>query len=91
MTEQFKEQIGRMTSLAERFAAEGQMSLNKLMEAAGYALIRRAGWQYRPFVSKDRMQVEFAGVVRELEDSDLSPTALATLQTCLEYLTSGKN
>jgi len=91
LTEQFKEQIGRMTSLAERFASEGQMSLNKLTEAAGYALIRRAGWKYRPLVSKDRMQVELAGVVRELEDSDLSPALLATLRTCLEYLTSGEN
>ena len=45
LSEQFKEQIGPMTSLAERFAAEGQMSLSKSTEAAAYVLIRRAGWQ----------------------------------------------
>ncbi len=67
------------------------MSLNQLTEAAVFALTRRAGWQYRPLVSKDRMQVELAGVVQALEQSYLSPTLLATLQTGLEYLNSGKN
>ena len=39
--------IARLVALAERCAAEGQMNLNKLVEAAIYAEIRRAGWLYR--------------------------------------------
>ncbi len=35
-------EIGRMVALAERFASEGQMNLNKVLEAIAYAQIRRA-------------------------------------------------
>ena len=91
MTEQFMVDVAQMTALAERFAAEGQMSLNKLTEAAVYALIRRAGWQYRPLVSKDRMQVELDRTIHALKESDLSPDLLAAMETGLEYLESGRN
>lgn len=91
MTEQFKDEIARMTALAERFASEGQMSLNKLTEAAVYARVRRAGWRYRPLVSKDRMETELASVVKALQGSELSADLLAALETGLEYLSTGKN
>ena len=91
MTEQFKVEMARMTALAERFASEGQMSLNKLTEAAVYAQIRRAGWQYRPLVSKDRMQDELASTVQALKQSELSAGLLAAMETGLEYLQSGRD
>jgi len=34
------EELGRLVALAERFASEGQMNLNKLLEAAIYAQVR---------------------------------------------------
>jgi rubrerythrin len=61
MTEQsttWSEGIPRMVSLAERFASEGHMNLNKLLEAAVYAQIRRAAWRFRPHVTKDSMPAE---------------------------------
>jgi rubrerythrin len=91
MTEQFKVEMARMTALAERLASEGQMSLNKLTEAAVYAQIRRAGWQYRPLVTKDRMQVELASSIQALKQSELSPALLTALETGLEYLQSGRD
>ncbi len=54
------EGIPRMVALAERFAAEGQMNLNKLLEAVVYAQTRRAAWRYRPEVNAGRMQAELA-------------------------------
>ena len=36
--------IPRMVALGERCAAEVQMNLNKLLEAAAYAQARRAAW-----------------------------------------------
>lgn len=91
MSEQFKVDMARMTALAERFAAEGKISINKLTEAAVYAQIRRAGWQYRPLVSKDRMQVELANVIQALKQSELSPGLIDAMENCLEYLESGKD
>ena len=73
MTEQLKAEMARMIALAERFASEGQMSLNKLIEAAVYAQIRRAGWQYRPLVTRDRMLVELTSSIQTLQQSELSP------------------
>ncbi|NCF69643.1 MAG: hypothetical protein GWP61_27150 [Chloroflexi bacterium] len=91
MTDKFKNEMARMTALAERFASEGQMSLNKLLESAVYALIRRAAWQYTPEVTKDRMQLELETSVHALKESELSSGLQAALQTCLEYLKIDKN
>ena len=54
----WSEGIPRMTALAERFAAEGQMNLNKLLETAVYAQTRRAAWHYRPEVTLETVQKE---------------------------------
>ncbi len=40
-------ELGRLVALAERCASEGQMNLNKLIEAAVYAQVRRVGWRFR--------------------------------------------
>ena len=51
---------GRMIALAERFASEGQMNLNKTLEAIAYAQMRRASWNYRPEITTQIMQSELA-------------------------------
>jgi hypothetical protein len=51
--------IGCWVALAERLAAEGQMNLNKLVEAAIYARLRRIGWLYQPEMTADRLSAEF--------------------------------
>jgi rubrerythrin len=91
MTFQFKKNSTRMTALAERFASEAQMSLNKLLEAAVYALARRAAWQYTPDITKERMQLELEVAVQALEESELSAELQAALQTCLRNLKADKN
>lgn len=91
MTEQFKVEMARMTALAERFASEGQMSLNKLTEAAVYAQIRRAAWRYRPLVSKERMQDELASTIGALEQSELSPDLVDVMAAGFEHLKSGRD
>jgi len=42
--------IARMVAVANRCEAEGQLNLNKLLEAVIYARARRLGWSYRPGV-----------------------------------------
>ena len=91
MNNEMTENVGRMAALADRFADEGQMSLNKLVEAAIYAQARRAGWQYRPLVTKERMAAELAVVVQNLEQDDLMADLSATLKRGLEAMESGRD
>jgi len=79
-------EISRLTALAERLADEGQMNLNKLVEAAIYAKIRQAGWRYRPQVTKISMQTELETAIRELREEGLSPELLAVLEEGLRAL-----
>ncbi len=71
--------LGRLTALAERLAAEGRMNLNKLVEAAVYAEIRRAGWRYRPQVTAETMAAELDASLPFLAHADLAPELLAAL------------
>lgn len=90
MNDEIEENIGRMVSLAERFADEGQLTLNKLVEAAVYAQSRRAGWQYRPQVTRERMQVELAAVLQDLEQDDFMSDLSAAMKRGLEAMESGR-
>ena len=54
--DQWKQGLARAAALAERFADEGYLNLNKLLEAGIYSQVRRAAWDYRPKVTRDTMQ-----------------------------------
>jgi hypothetical protein len=56
--ERIEDDIGPWVALSERFAAEGEMNLSKLLDAAAYAHVRRAGWLHRPLVTKATMAQE---------------------------------
>ena len=79
-------ELAQLTALAERLADEGQMNLNKLVEAAVYAKIRRAGWQYRPKISKDTMQDELVNPLQTLKQSGASPELVASMEIGLRAL-----
>ena len=79
-------ELAQLTALAERLADEGQMNLNKLVEAAVYAKIRRAGWQHRPKISKDTMQDELANSLQTLQKSGASPELVAAMEIGLHAL-----
>lgn len=79
-------ELTQLTALAERLADEGQMNLNKLVEAAVYAKIRRAGWKHRPQISKDMMQEELANSVQALKQSGASPELVAAMEIGLRAL-----
>jgi predicted Zn-ribbon and HTH transcriptional regulator len=74
-------EIGRMAALAERFAAEGQMNLNKTLEAIAYAQIRRASWNYRPKITTQTMQSELAQSLDDISRAGVSPDLIAFLET----------
>ncbi len=74
------EEIPRMVALAERFAAEGQMNLNKLLEAAVYAQIRRAAWHYSPEVTTGRMQAELAVSLQFLKQDGIATELVGALE-----------
>jgi hypothetical protein len=74
------EGIPRMVALAERSAAEGQLNLNKLLEAAVYAQTRRAAWHYRPEVTTDRMQTELLDSIQFLKREHFAPELVAALE-----------
>ncbi len=77
----YVDDIARLTALAERCAAEGQMNLNKLLEAALYAVTRRDAWQYRPQVTVTSMLPELEATLQFLAQRDgLSPELLAALE-----------
>jgi rubrerythrin len=78
--------LARLAAAAERFSSEGKMNLNKLVEAALYASVRRAGWRYRPLVTVDTMQGELDASVHALRQKGLSPELLTALETGLKAL-----
>ncbi len=64
-------EIGCMVALAERFASEGQMNLNKILEAIAYAQIRRASCNYRPEITTQTMQSELAQCLDNISQADI--------------------
>jgi len=76
----WKEGLGRATALAERFADEGYLNLEKLLEAGIYSQIRRAAWEYQPKVTKDRLQPELEASIQFLGNQNIFPGLLAALQ-----------
>ena len=80
------EGAGRLVALAERCASEGQMNLNKLLEAAVYAETRRAGWRHRPQVTRATMQQALADAIRHLEEGGLTGQLVAPLEAGLQAL-----
>lgn len=74
-------EIGRLIALADRFAAEGQMNLNKTLEAIAYAQIRRASWNYRPVVTTQTMQSELARCLDDVKKASVSSALVAVLET----------
>lgn len=83
--------IPRMVALAERCAAEGQMNLNKLLEAAAYAQVRRAAWHYRPLVTKESMPVELAETIQYLNVENASTELISTLERGYQNLVQHRN
>lgn len=79
-------ELAQLTALAERLADEGQMNLNKLVEAAVYAKTRRAGWKYYPQISKDNMQDELANAINTLSKNDVSTDLVGTMKIGLNAL-----
>jgi uncharacterized damage-inducible protein DinB len=80
-----------MVALAERSAAEGQMNLNKLLEAAVYAQTRRAAWRYRPEVTFGAMQAELEASLQFLEREGLSAELVGALDKGYQGLVEGRN
>ena len=75
----WSEGIPRMAALAERFAAEGQMNLNKLLEAAVYAQTLRAAWRYRPEITIETVQTELHTSIQVLKRVQAAPELIAIL------------
>lgn len=73
-------ELGRLVALAERFSSEGQMNLNKLVEAAIYAQVRRAGWHFRPQVTLASMRSEMDASLNFLEQNNTAPELIAALR-----------
>jgi rubrerythrin/uncharacterized damage-inducible protein DinB len=82
--------IACLVALAERFADEGWLNLNKLIEAAVYAKVRRAGWRFRPQVTGETMQTELAESLQILKQNDLAPELIAALETGQQALAEGR-
>jgi rubrerythrin len=73
-------ELSRLVALAERFSSEGQMNLNKLVEAAIYAQVRRAGWLFRPQVTVATMQSEMDASLHFLKQNNTAPELIAALE-----------
>jgi rubrerythrin len=80
-TTEWSEGIPRLVALAERFASEGHMNLNKLIEAAVYAQSRRAAWRYRPLVTKETMPGELEASLQFLRREGADQELIQALET----------
>ena len=83
-------ELGRLVALAERFSSEGQMNLNKLIEAAVYSQVRRTGWRYRPEVTIATMKSELEAGLHFLKQEGNSPALITALETGLQALTEDR-
>lgn len=72
---------GRMIALAERFASEGQMNLNKTLEAIAYAQMRRTAWNYRPEITTQTMHAELTQCLDDVRKTGVQPELIAVLET----------
>lgn len=86
MTDNSLYQLGQLTALAERLADEGQMNLNKMVEAVVYSIIRRAGWKHRPRISQEIMRDELVNSIQSLKNNDISPKLVAAMEIGLRAL-----
>ncbi len=84
-------ELGKLVALAERFSSEGQMNLNKLIEAAVYSQIRRKGWRYRPEVTISTMESELESGLRFLKQEGDSLTLIPALETGLRALSEHRH
>jgi len=89
--EGWRDGLARATALAERFADEGYMNLNKLLEAGVYSQLRRAALDYRPKVIKESMQPELEASIQFLESHKTNPGLLAALKEGNQGLIEGRN
>jgi len=78
--------IERMLALADRFQAEGQMNLSKLLEATVFARLHWMAWQSRPLITPASMKTEFDAVLEILRKDTLNPELLAALESGLQML-----
>ncbi len=74
-------ELGRLVALAERCASEGQMNLNKLVEAAVYAQVRQVGWRYRPEVTVATIQPELEARLRFLRQDNAASELVPACKT----------
>lgn len=80
--------IPRMISLAERFASEGQMNLNKILEAAAFAKARRAAWLTRPKVTAHSMMDDLEETIHNLKNDQVGREIIPLLEKGLGGLAS---
>ncbi len=83
-------EIPRLVALAERCASEGQMNLNKLLEAAIFAKIRRAGWRYRPKIAADDMLPQLEASLLALKQGSVAPELIAAVEVARRALADGR-
>jgi predicted Zn-ribbon and HTH transcriptional regulator len=84
------DEVGRLIALAERCASEGQMNLNKTLEAIAYAQVRRAAWNHRPQITARTMNSELAQCLKFVRETASSPELIDVLETGQQALEGGR-
>ena len=83
--------IGRLTALAERCAAEGQMNLNKYLEAVIYAKTRHAGYEYHPMVSAERILPELEASLQVMKQAGQPSELIDAVELGYRMLSEGRH
>jgi rubrerythrin len=66
------------------------MNLNKLVEAAIYSAVRRAGWRYRPEITREHMLAELEVLLQGPAQAELAPELIAALERGRRMLAEGR-
>ncbi len=74
-------ETARLLALAERLQDEGQVNLNKLLEAAVYGRLHREAWKFRPLITTATMQAELRSALNTLKQDGLNPSLITALET----------
>ena len=82
--------IDRLVALAERCAAEGQMNLNKLLEAIIFIKTRQAGWGYYPLITTAGMLPELDASLQALKQEGIAIELISALESGRQALEEGR-
>lgn len=77
-------ELAHLLAVASRCQDEGQLNLNKMLEAAAFAELRRAARWHQPAITRDSLGVDLAATIAYLKTINASLELIAVMERGLQ-------